>query len=127
MDLEPLLPCPFCGAHAVVDQNEGYRWWCVICTGCGVCTSETEVNSEAEAIAKWNQRTYPDCPRCGAAHWPQCPKNPFECAYCGVDSRLSRDVQDMTALDQDACAEHYQKRLDELKHHSASGTADESK
>lgn len=30
--------------------------------------------AEVERLSKFDPALIPDCPRCGAAHWPQCPQ-----------------------------------------------------
>ena len=71
--LEPIKPCPFCGAEAilqddhyenpVIDENgayvdmdfigHGFTW--VICTECGIRTDAYD-NEPEKAIADWNKR-----------------------------------------------------------------------
>lgn len=49
-----LLPCPFCGGEAMIDNAGGkYQAWCEHC--CCIHMGEF-YNTEAEAIAAWNRR-----------------------------------------------------------------------
>ncbi len=49
-----LLPCPFCGGEATIDNAGGkYQAWCKHC--CCIHMGEF-YNTEAEAIAAWNRR-----------------------------------------------------------------------
>ena len=50
-----LLPCPFCGGEATIDNvGRKYQAWCKHC--CCIHMGEF-YNTEAEAIAAWNRRT----------------------------------------------------------------------
>lgn len=72
-----LKPCPFCGARAVLEYNQGNenwpkKWWCK-CTCCGLAlaahcgssswehrsaaTATADKKAEHDAIAAWNRRT----------------------------------------------------------------------
>lgn len=71
--LEPIKPCPFCGAKAilqddhyeepVIDENGayvdmdflGYGFTWVICSECGIRTDDYD-NEPEKAIADWNKR-----------------------------------------------------------------------
>lgn len=61
-----LLPCPFCGGEATIDNAGGkYQAWCKYC--CCIHMGEF-YNTEAEAITAWNRRAQPEnepLVRCG--------------------------------------------------------------
>ena len=50
-----LLPCPFCGGDAFTGETLT-SLYVVLCRGCGAETGAWD--TEAEAIAAWNQRSY---------------------------------------------------------------------
>lgn len=53
-----LKSCPFCGRDDIHESSEsGYygAFW-VVCEGCGACTSEVGIASQAEANERWNTR-----------------------------------------------------------------------
>lgn len=52
--MDELLPCPFCGGAA--EQNHTTtRWWVTCCDS--DCAGDGPIReSEAEAVAAWNQR-----------------------------------------------------------------------
>lgn len=55
MTAEPLKPCPFCNGNSRLwDDEENYF---IACDRCGSCGATRE--SEAEAIAAWNNRAEP--------------------------------------------------------------------
>lgn len=50
-----LLPCPFCGGHAVERAGMGESWIC-----CALCGASTDlIGMDAAAIAAWNRRAAP--------------------------------------------------------------------
>ena len=51
------LPCPFCGAGAVVDCDASYGFWSVRCRSCRCRTALTRPRTEA--VAAWNRRIPP--------------------------------------------------------------------
>lgn len=54
--MDELLPCPFCGSIEITIDENGYGAYWALCEGCGVVTSESEVHSRGEAVARWNRR-----------------------------------------------------------------------
>jgi len=58
-DEKALLPCPFCGAPGEIEHSEQYGWWQAQCSNCGVTCSECDINSHADAVARWNTRATP--------------------------------------------------------------------
>ncbi|MCP9269691.1 Lar family restriction alleviation protein [Xenorhabdus sp. XENO-1] len=55
---DELKPCPFCGGYSVVDKEYGGKYF-VYCSECLVEQTEPS-ETEAEAIAAWNQRANND-------------------------------------------------------------------
>ena len=60
MSKRELKPCPFCGGHAHVmederfkQQNHDFPKWAIICFGCGV---RTPIVDMATAVKIWNRR-----------------------------------------------------------------------
>jgi Lar family restriction alleviation protein len=54
---DTLLPCPFCGGEARIEQHEKGKWlaFCDDVYGCG--TEGWYEDTPEEAIAAWNRRT----------------------------------------------------------------------
>lgn len=53
-DKDHLLPCPFCGGKAVMNQGDKHNTWWV---NCDDCLSETAgCESEEQAAYRWNMR-----------------------------------------------------------------------
>lgn len=52
-----LLPCPFCGARAEVEYNNGMAWWEAVCEGATCHAGIIGEVTAADAIAAWNRRT----------------------------------------------------------------------
>ena len=56
---EELVPCPLCGASDGYTLTEGdtYRWWLVLCRGCGEpvteCRSDRRTTSESVLPEHW--------------------------------------------------------------------------
>lgn len=60
---EKLLPCPFCGGEADIEEipgspftNEPYTW----AVGCNSCNIGWYEETQAEATSKWNRRAQPE-------------------------------------------------------------------
>jgi hypothetical protein len=57
--LGPLVPCPFCGASKGYTLRDGdtYRWWLVMCAGCGAgvaeCRSDSSTKLDAPKPVRW--------------------------------------------------------------------------
>lgn len=49
---EKLLPCPFCGGEAIIDEGQGFFW-----VTCGECFASGAATGEKQAIAAWNTRS----------------------------------------------------------------------
>jgi ferredoxin len=54
-----LLPCPMCGSDKGYSLSEGstYRWWNVVCNGCGrtvdECASDRRMTAKTELPKRW--------------------------------------------------------------------------
>lgn len=59
---EKLLPCPFCGRTALIEDGRNDRPWVVQCNNpnCHAQPFMDHADTKAQAIAAWNQRTRPD-------------------------------------------------------------------
>ena len=62
-----LLPCPFCGGEADIEEisgnpftNEPYTW----AVGCKDCNVGWYKETKEDAIAAWNRRVQPELIRC---------------------------------------------------------------
>lgn len=53
-----LLPCPFCGAVASLNDAWPHRVYCTVC-GAKVQSTKFDEEGEAEAVEKWNNRSEP--------------------------------------------------------------------
>lgn len=57
--LDPLVGCPFCGANSGYTLGDGstFRWWTVLCAGCGAgvaeCRSDNRTKLDAPKPDKW--------------------------------------------------------------------------
>lgn len=52
-----LLPCPHCGARAVMQEHPRFRCFCVTCTECFCRTHEALTNEGKTLVADaWNRR-----------------------------------------------------------------------
>lgn len=57
--LGPLVACPFCGASKGYTLRDGdtYRWWMVMCAGCGAgvaeCRSDSSTKLDAPKPPRW--------------------------------------------------------------------------
>lgn len=63
-----LLPCPFCGGEASIEEEEiGFR---VVCYVCGIGNSEGTWTKEY-AIETWNRRQAQEAPKAESVHSPK--------------------------------------------------------
>lgn len=53
-DMPQLLPCPFCGASDLVQDENGYKCKWIVCNGCGVTLDDSPHGDCADL---WNART----------------------------------------------------------------------
>ncbi len=54
--LAEMLPCPFCGGKATVDNNGSDVWWVECCNDCEIRPESRGFRSPFEAIEAWNRR-----------------------------------------------------------------------
>ncbi len=53
---DPLLPCPFCGGPASINEDRFLFWkdFDVHCIRCCATTGGSRTNTEQEAVNRWN-------------------------------------------------------------------------
>ena len=57
--MNELLPCPFCGKTAHLGHRDGGKYDKYFLVMCDFCYARTVGETDAEAIAAWNNRANP--------------------------------------------------------------------